>query len=358
MTKEKISYTTPKQQLEKLKQQNLIITDETFAETQLDLCGYSNLIKSYREPYTYMHDGKKMYRSGVTFDQIYSLYLLDNNLRSSVMAAMLDLEEHIKEIAADTIASAFGVHPDDYLQFKNYRDKKKSNSKSQFSLGNILNTMRKTLETDKEPIHHYYNKYNLVPPWILFKSIYFSTIVNFINAFKPKEQETMASKLYDSSKLSISSEALRKLMMDTLFICLEYRNLAAHGGRTYNYSCFSKLRTDEIFSESEPIPTISGFNQLLALLDLLKYQRPFNQLQNVLQQEVNRHCTNFPKDATYLGQVLNINIIEQHPVFTTNKSNKYHFDPYCSGIKNIIKIDLEEAIKQGYIPCKKCNHSK
>lgn len=48
MTNDKIGYTTVEQQIEKLKQQNLIIDDETFAKDMLTLCGYSNLIKSYR----------------------------------------------------------------------------------------------------------------------------------------------------------------------------------------------------------------------------------------------------------------------------------------------------------------------
>lgn len=107
MANDKIEYTTVEQQIEKLKQQNLIISDEEFAKDMLTLCGYSNLIKSYREPYVVITNGKKIYRSGVTFDQIYSLYSFDKNLRNAVMAAMLDLEEHIKEAAADTIAQSW-----------------------------------------------------------------------------------------------------------------------------------------------------------------------------------------------------------------------------------------------------------
>ena len=95
------------------------------AKDALSLYGYSNLIKSYRDPYTIIVDGKKMYRSGVSFNQLVSLYLLDKNLRNSVMAAMIDLEEHIKEAAADVVAHSFGTHPNDYLNFRNYSNKRK-----------------------------------------------------------------------------------------------------------------------------------------------------------------------------------------------------------------------------------------
>ncbi|HJA12344.1 MAG TPA: hypothetical protein H9799_05250 [Candidatus Mediterraneibacter merdipullorum] len=51
MANDEIEYTTVEKQIEKLKQQNLIIDDEEFAKKSLTLFGYSNLIKSYREPY-------------------------------------------------------------------------------------------------------------------------------------------------------------------------------------------------------------------------------------------------------------------------------------------------------------------
>ena len=65
MTNDEISYTTVNQQIEKLKLQNLIISNEEFAKEALTLFGYSNLIKSYREPYVIISNDKKVYRSGL-----------------------------------------------------------------------------------------------------------------------------------------------------------------------------------------------------------------------------------------------------------------------------------------------------
>lgn len=298
-----ILYTTVEYQLEKLKRQGLIIDDEDFAKNELHLYGYSNLIKSYRDPYTFIVDGQKVYRSGVTFEQIWSLYILDKNLRNAVMASMLDLEEHIKEIVADVIANSFGIHQDAYLKFSNYRDKKKR--KHRFSLPVILETMRGALDTDKNPIFHYLQKYGTVPPWILFKSVYFSTIVNFTNLLKPNEKSMVVSRLYSKTKESaIGQDSLAFLMMDMLFICLEYRNLAAHGGRIYNHTCRSKLR----FADSKNL-NLHGFSQLLFLLQMLNYQEPYEHLNHSLNRQLNRHCKAFPEDVTYLGQILNINIM-------------------------------------------------
>lgn len=344
---DKIKYTTPDEQIEKLKSQYMIIHNETYAKEQLQRCGYSNLIKSYRDPYILVSNGKKVYRSGISFEQIHSLYVLDKNLRNAVMWAMLDLEEHIKEAAADVIASSFGIHQNDYLQFKNYRDKSKR--KSRFNLSEILETMRRTLQTNKNPIAHYSNVYGTVPPWILFKSIYFSTIVNFIHQFKPAEQQKMIRHLYAINSQEIPDSALPQLMTDTLFICLEYRNLAAHGGRVYNYECNSKLRFAQY-----PGSNLHGFSLLLLLLSFFDYQTPYETLDMALTKELNRHCNEFPEDITYLGQILNVNITVSDNVWITSKSKKYHRNEHCSGILNKQSIDSKEAKAQGYTPCKKC----
>lgn len=304
---DKIIYSTPDQQIQKLKKQSLIIEDEEFAKTQLKLHGYFNMIKSYRDPYITNINGECKYRSGVTFEQIYSLYILDKNLRNAVINAMLDLEEHIKSITADVLTKSFGIDPSSYLQFRNFRDKKRS--KNQFSLAGILKKLNDTLDTDKDPIRHYREYHNIVPPWILMKSVYFSTIVNFINLFKPRERQMIADSLYLPHIAQIAPLELCYFMMDTLFICLEYRNLAAHGGRTYNYVCKSKLRTPPSLEIHHGPYEIRGFSQLLLLLTAFNYDTPHNDLEKVLNNEVNRHCRYYPEDLTYLANILNVNIV-------------------------------------------------
>lgn len=346
-----INYSTAETQLEKLLSQNLIIEDKEHALLGLKLFGYSNLIKSYRDPYIIKNGDKKLYRTGVTFDQISSLYFFDKTLRNAVMASMLDLEEHIKEIAANVVAQSFGVDQEDYLKYRNYQNKRKR--KPRFSLTNILETMKAAIDTDKEPIHHYKTKYKTVPPWILFKSIYFSTITNFIDQFKPAQQKQMVSYLYDAQELKLSDDALCKLMMDTLFICMDYRNMAAHGGRIYNYESKSRLRIEEIFGTNHRI-NVSGLSKLLFLLSLFRYQNPYNRLQQTLELELNRHCNAFPEDVTYLGQILNINITQQKIVWISKNSNKYHLDKHCSGMNDAIQMDETDAKASNYIPCQRC----
>ena len=85
-----ILYSTPEKQIQKLKLKNLIFEDEDFAKAKLAEYGYYNIINSYKAPYMTIVNGKKEYISGTSFEQIYSLFTLDHNLRNSIMSAMLD----------------------------------------------------------------------------------------------------------------------------------------------------------------------------------------------------------------------------------------------------------------------------
>ena len=348
-----IEYTTVWEQIEKLKSQNLIITNDQTAFDMLSSFGYSNLIKSYREPYISQTKNGELSYHNIPIEQIESLYTLDKNIRNAIMASMQDLEEHIKESSANVIAKSFGVNQNEYLQYKNYRDKKRV--KYRFSLKGILETISKNTLSDKDPIAHYRNKYDLIPPWILFKSIYFSTMVNFISLFKPKEQEALASQLYNNSPFNFDTTDSKKIMMDTLYIALEFRNLAAHGGRMYNYTPSSTLRFDEISSLHlrDFIPS-HGLGQLLELLDLLTYSAPAYRLRESIATEVIRHCEDYPHDFTFLREALQINASLTKVVHVTPNSKIFHQDSSCSGMKHPYQLTLEEATEQGYMPCKRC----
>lgn len=181
---------------------------------------------------------------------------------------------------------------------------------------------------------------------------------NLINCFKPAEQTKLVQSIYDSFLSNrISLESQRKLLMDTLFICLEYRNLAAHGGRVYNYVSSSKVRYSEIFSSSNMTIKYSGFSELISLLSFFSYKTPEEKLRKTLNTEINRHCRSYPQDATYLGQILNVNIVPQYFVYISPNSKKFHSVPHCSGIHSSFPIELNDAIQQGYIACKRCNRN-
>ncbi len=301
-----IVISTIEQQIEKLKGQGLIINDESKTAEQLSIYGYSNLIKPYREPYSFINsDSKLEYRTGVTFEQVCSLYLFDKNLRTAIIAIMLDLEEHVKASSASVLAEAFGTKSNDYLEYRRFRNKRKK--KQQFTLSHILQTLNNTKCSDKDPIHHCMVSHGDVPPWILFKGVYFSTVINFIDQFKEVEQLNLYDRLFGTYLNFASDQQKIFFMMDSLFVCSEYRNLAAHGARIYNHDSSGNFRWNEIVDPKQA-PCPRGLSLLLYILHKFRYATPYSTIVKSLFEEWQRHCDAYPSDVTYLANTLHINI--------------------------------------------------
>ncbi|MGP1349009.1 MAG: Abi family protein [Stomatobaculum sp.] len=297
---------TVEQQIEKLKSQGLIINNESKTAEQLSIYGYSNLIKPYREPYSFINGTSQLeYRTGVTFEQVCSLYLFDKNLRTAIIAIMLDLEEHVKASAAAILAEAFGTKSDDYLEYRKFRNKRKK--KLHFTLSHILQTLNNTKLSEKDPIHHCMASHGDVPPWTLFKGVYFSTVVNFIDQFKAPEQLELYSRLFGDSLNLLADQQKIFFMMDSLFVCTEYRNLAAHGARIYNHDSSGNFRWNEIVGPKQT-PCPEGLSLLLYILHKFRYATPYNTMVKSLFEEWQRHCDAYPSDVTYLANTLRINI--------------------------------------------------
>lgn len=360
--KKGIKYTTEFEQLEKLQRQGLKVENIERACSYLQIYGYYNIVNSYKEPFIIVEEnGSKKYTEGTSFEQLFSLYQLDHALRNSVMIAMLDLEEHLRAVTAEIVARNFGTSPEQYLQFNNYRDRKIKDPR--FSLNSILDALRKSAKySDKNPIKYYRSTYNCVPPWVLFKGVFLSTLVNFVRLFKEPQKRELASKMYGLPKNIEHMDAITNLLTDTLFICLEYRNLAAHGGRVYNYIPHSKTRLSDkssqclenLIADFNHNKTTFGLASLLFLLDLFKYKQPYFTIQNALNAEVNRHCSIYPQDVSLLSAITGTPIEQEVIVWTSETSKKYHLNQHCSGLISHNQLPIMTAIQNGYTPCHKC----
>ena len=277
------------------------------------------------------------------------------------MSAMLDLEEHLKAVVADVIASSFGTNQSDYLKWTNYRDRKVKHHR--FSLQGILSTLNGNLLSDKDPIRYYREKYGIVPPWILLKGTYFSTLVNFIHLFKAEQKELLIQKLYGCAPNTKKKKKVKTLFSNTLSICLEYRNLAAHGGRVYNY--MSKLNDvityDPIFDNISPTAKYLsyryGLSKLLLLLEFFSYQKPLELLKLSVFREINEHLSSFPEDINLLEDIISIKIWYSGTVLISNTNRIFHVNPLCPALKNINfrSIHYTKISSLGYKPCSICS---
>ncbi|NNJ33341.1 Abi family protein [Lacrimispora defluvii] len=310
-------FTSLNEQIELLKKRGLLFESIETAKNLLDNYGYYNIINGYKDPYVITVNEEELYKENITFERIYSLFCLDHAIRNHIMITMLDLEEHLRAVTSYVIGEAFGSNQKDYLNFKNYQNRK--TSAKQFSLSGILETLDKTSMSDKNPIQHHRIKYGNVPPWVLFKGVYLSTLINFIKLQKPEQKSAIICRFYPITQATVN-KFVKDLFTDTLFICLEYRNLAAHGGRMYNYQPFSKIRITE---ESEAalnslIPQFSiihkthSLGTLICIFDLFEKKIYRDNVRYIIAKEISRHCEKYPDDLEFLMKSVGINNIA-HP---------------------------------------------
>lgn len=350
MQKERIiKYITVDEQIEKLLSRGLEIHDLNFAREKLTQYGYYNIINSYKKPYLIIEDNCKCFKKGTSFNQLFSLFIFDHNLRNAILSAMLALEEHTKALAAEVLSSSFGTNEKDYLQWKNFRDRRVKYKR--FGLESILKDLRDTLSSEKDPIKYYRNNYGFVPPWILFKGVYFSTIVNFVRLFKEAQKNQLIKLFYNCSDELLQNSDIKTLLFNTLSLCLEYRNLAAHGGRVYNYipNATVKLQNPyELLPLAEDIRALietQGLPLLLNTLSLLAYREPFEIIDRTLREELNRHLALYEKDVDILGQTLNLTLYKDEPNCMIIDGKEYpFFSRMQSGLPGIKLINASDDL--------------
>lgn len=341
-------YTTSEEQIKKLKSQNLLFQNEEFAKIVLDTYGYYNIINGYRDPYIIREYEKKVYCPDISFEQIFSLFQFDHALRNAILLSMIDLEEHLRALVADIISASFGSDHNTYLNNNNYRDKTVSNPR--FSRNNVLAYMRQIAnQSYRQPIKYYREMHGIIPPWILMKGIDFGTLINYIKYFKSPEKTKLITKIYGEQVNNQNLDNFKDLLSDTLALCREYRNLAAHGGRVYNYIPNNKLRP---FNDI-PIPA-QGLSQLLIGLEFLSFELPGQRLELAITNSLNEHCQVYLNDIARLEQATGLNISTEKFVWINEKTHKYHINPNCSGASNLKKVTYEYASSNGFEECHKC----
>jgi len=141
-------------------------------------------------------------------------------------------------------------------------------------------------------------------------------------------------------------EDKKRFLNDALALLLEYRNLAAHGGRVYNHDPNINIRNKH-FSK------ISRLQLVLSVLSHFKYDLPFTFLNKAINTSLDEYCHLYPNDADRVGKETGLNI-HATAIAWIGDSNILHIDPRCSGAKNLKRVVLTKDIMAQYALCKKC----
>ncbi|CDA23257.1 putative uncharacterized protein [Mycoplasma sp. CAG:611] len=299
------------EQVEILKQKNLTINDVNYAKEVLLRENYF-FLNGYRYPFIKSLDNK-VYIDGVTFEELYSLFLFDRKLRNVVFKNILMIENNIKSIISYQLSKKYGYRERDYLNPNNFNyipEKRRQ-------VNDLLGKMKRQIKdnaVNHTATKHYINNYGYIPLWVLVKVLSFGIVSELFSILKKEDQYDIVE-LYDLD-VNIFTNYLSSLS--------NYRNLCAHEDILYNNRT-QKSILDTKYHRLLNIPImdneyIYGKNDLFSVVIMMKsmikkdefdlFEKEISdlidELDNKLKSiEINKilDCMGFPKNWKELKDI-------------------------------------------------------
>lgn len=209
----KKEFRTLDEQVDILKGKGLIINDPEKVKEILLRENYF-FVNGYRQMF---YNSNRKFIHGTTFEELYSTFLFDRNLRNLLFKNLLVIENNIKSIISYQLSKKYGYKEQDYLNPKNFtRDMKEARR-----VDDVLSKMKRQIRINGEKhtaTFHYMSKYKYVPLWILVKVLSFGLINELFGILKEEDKQEIAD-IYGLDKETL------KIYIQLLS---NYRNLCAH----------------------------------------------------------------------------------------------------------------------------------
>lgn len=285
---EEREFKTYSEQFEILTTRNLTIMHKRKFKTILQRESYYNIVNGYKKYFLATLNPEK-YIDNVTFEQIYSLYLFDQNLRNIFMPHLLFIENNIKTLIAYHFSALYGHNHNIYLNISNFNTDTPNNmSKAASLITKINHDINDQVRMLHNAIIHYMQKYNHIPLWVLTNILTFGRINTFYSRMRLVDQQLV------SAHFNLSASDFNGF----IYFISDFRNKCAHCERIYttkNHGGFQKFIPNTAFHTVLKIPLnstnnfIYGKTDVLALLISFKIflpKRNFTKLLNEFNKEV------------------------------------------------------------------------
>jgi abortive infection bacteriophage resistance protein len=202
-----------------LKDRGLTITNDEIAKTILRSYSYYDLVNGYKT----MLMPNDTFSPGTTIEYLRDFYILDKELQSLCMKYSLIVETSLKYCLADVIACNYGVHQDDYLNSRHYKDKYNNLYFASVKLEILRSTIPRSAH---QPTKHYIEHHNHIPPWILFKNISLGATINLFKLLNQQNKSNVVQLMIPHKALNISEKT--NLLITALDGIRLFRNAGAH----------------------------------------------------------------------------------------------------------------------------------
>lgn len=267
-------FSTFSEQVEWLREKkHLEIPDSKYAENVLQHIGYFPLMGGYK--HLFRIPLTKKYKEGTTFEEIYSLYLFDAELRELFFKYLLQIERHLRSLMSYYFSEVYGELQSAYLNKNNFNNSQKNH----ITIARLIATLQRASKTtDYGYINYYRNTYGNIPLWVLINVLTFGNLSKMYQVFP----QSLQSKICKSI-----GTVNRKQMEQFLSILTKFRNVCAHGERLFTYktvdaisdlSIHKKMNIplngeQYIYGKKDLFAAVIAFRYLLPAKDFLAFKK-------------------------------------------------------------------------------------
>lgn len=274
-------FKTYQEQIEILKSRGIVINNEEFALEKLQEDNYYNIINGYKDLFI----DSNQYIQGTTFEEIYSLFEFDRNLKSILLKNILIVENILRKLIAYNFSLKYGN--DNYLKIDNFETLKNSGCKKEKyqerieQIQKLICNMQLDIANNikKKPyINHYILNYGFVPLWVLVNAISLGRLSQFYSLMD------QSVRINVSRKWNVKENELNQFIKNLSY----FRNLCAHDERVYNATINQPI-PDTIYHyklnlKKKDNNFIQGKSDLFSLIISLKMLLPNDKFNTMCNQ--------------------------------------------------------------------------
>lgn len=254
-----------------LSSKGVIISNKKDALEKIERYTYYSIVNTYKNIFK---DKNGDYINNVSFDDIYSIFEFDKNLKNIVLKYCLEIETVIKSIMANQISKIYGIK--EYLNISNWDNKINVEIRE-----NLLKKINNEIEKDYNvhtAVTHYIDKYGFVPPYVLVKILTFGVASSYYGLLKQSDRQAIAK------YFKISDKLLKQILKNLTTV----RNVAAHSDRLYNYTSkfyISFKLIDENYIKSD---NITNLYMVVRCMERLLTKEQYKILYNSIYEEIRK----------------------------------------------------------------------
>lgn len=294
------------EQIEILKSRNLNFVNETAAIEILSTYSYYEIINGYKD--VGISEGE-IFRDGVTFEQLFNLFLMDKKIRSAISTAIHELEAHLRTTLSYTVAKHYTADQNEYLKRRHYEKGNTKHGQSQRS--QLLYKCQKILNDDAQPYKHYREEHGNIPPWILVKGMTFGNLITFYKLQKTEIKEEVIN-LMTKIPIELITDEIKDMIVNIFYFLLAHRNNTAHVSRAYNFKTDkNKIRYSHAFHSrmrisQDEYEAGAGQNGLTTLSHALSWfhthNSPVTELTITMVKAIDEYLKLYPGDKDFINR--------------------------------------------------------